>query len=115
LDTVVTLSGILQIYMYVIARLQNPAEFRPDSVILPPELRNLQYEVPAFSGVSPLCHRSERDVLHDPPPLRTIPRPIREGLSIAFWASRLSEKLFSRKLTLSNFKLSFELKKKHRK
>jgi hypothetical protein len=37
--------------------------------------------------------------------------PIGEGLSIAFWASRLSEKLFSRKLTLSNLKLSFELKK----
>jgi len=49
------------------------------------------------------------------PPLRSVPRPIGEGLSIAFWASRLSETLFSRKLTLSNFKLSFELKKKHRK
>ena len=50
-----------------------------------------------------------------PPPLRSVPRPIGEGLSIAFWASRLSETLYSRKLTLSNFKLSFELKKKHRK
>jgi hypothetical protein len=49
------------------------------------------------------------------PPLRSVPRPIGEGVSIAFWALRLSEKLFSRKLTLSNFKLSFELKKKHRK
>ena len=49
------------------------------------------------------------------PPVRTVPRPIWEGLSIAFWASRLSERLFSRKLTLSNFKLSLELKKKHRK
>jgi hypothetical protein len=49
------------------------------------------------------------------PPLQRVPRPIGEGLSIAFWASRLLEKLFSRKLTLSNFKLSFELKKKHRK
>jgi hypothetical protein len=66
---------------------------------------------PAFSGVSPLCHQSEPDVLHDPPPLRTVPRPIGEGLSIAFGALRLSEKLFLRKLTLSNFKLSFELKK----
>ena len=46
------------------------------------------------------------------PPLQSVPRPIGEGLSIAFWASRLSEKLFSRKLTLSNFKLSLELKKK---
>ena len=70
--------------------------------------------VPDFSGVFSLCHSSEPAVLHDPP-LRSVPRPIGEGLSIAFWALRLSEKLFSRKLTLSNFKLSLELKKKHRK
>jgi hypothetical protein len=44
-----------------------------------------------------------------------VTRPIGEGLSIAFWASQLSEKLFLRKLTMSNFKLSSELKKKHQK
>ena len=72
-------------------------------------------KVPDFSGVCSLCHSREPAVLHDPPPLRSVPRPIGEGLSIAFWASRLSETLFLRKLTLSNFKLSFELKKKHQK
>jgi hypothetical protein len=68
-------------------------------------------KVPDFSGVCSLCHSRKPAVLHDPP-LQSVPRPIGEGLSIAFWASRLSEKLFLRKLTLSNFKLSFELKKK---
>jgi hypothetical protein len=66
--------------------------------------------VPDFSGVFSLCHSREQAVLRDPP-LQSVPRPIGEGLSIAFWAWRLSEKLFSRKLTLSNFKFSFELKK----
>jgi hypothetical protein len=68
-----------------------------------------------FLKVNLFSHSREPAVLHDPPSLQSVPRPIGEGLSIAFWALRLSEMLFLRKLTLSNFKLSFELKKKHRK
>jgi hypothetical protein len=66
--------------------------------------------IPDFSGVFSLCHSREPTVLHNHP-LHSVPRPIGEGLSITFWALQLSEKLFSWKLTLSNFKLSFELKK----
>jgi hypothetical protein len=103
-----------------VARLQNPAEFRPEwlhsvpiQCFCPWNYGIYYMYIPAFSGVLSLCH-CEPDILHNPP-LRSVPRPIGEGLSIAFWALRLLEKLFLRKLTLSNFKLSFELKKKQRK
>ncbi len=68
----------------------NSGGIRSDSVILPPELRNIYMKVPDFSCVCSLCHSHEPAVLHDPP-LRSVPRPIGEGLSIAFWASQLSE------------------------
>ena len=102
-------------------RLQIPAEFRPEfSNSVPIRwfcLRNYGIFIwkfrisPVFVHYVTLANRP----FCTTPPLRSVPRPIGEGLSIAFWASRLSETLFSRKLTLSNFKLSFELKKKHRK
>ncbi len=42
-------------------------KFHSDSVILPPELRNIYMKVPDFSGVCSLCHSREPAVLHDPP------------------------------------------------
>jgi hypothetical protein len=42
-------------------------KFRSDSLILPPELRNIYMKVPDFSGVCSLCHSREPAVLHDPP------------------------------------------------
>jgi hypothetical protein len=51
----------------LLPRLQIPAEFRSDSVILPPKLQNLQMYVPDFSSVFSLCHSREPAVLHDPP------------------------------------------------
>jgi hypothetical protein len=49
------------------SRLQIPAEFRSDSVILPLEIRNLQLYIPDFSGVLSLCHSPEPAVFHDHP------------------------------------------------
>ena len=49
-----------------------------------------------------------------PPPLRSVPRPIREAFAIPFWASQLSERSFSKTFKLRNFKLRLKLKKKCR-
>jgi hypothetical protein len=41
-------------------------KFRSDSVILPPELRNIYMNIPDFSGVFLLRHSRKLTVLHNP-------------------------------------------------
>jgi hypothetical protein len=46
------------------------------------------------------------------PPLRSVPRPIREGLSIAFGASRLIREVVFEEVNLEQLQVEFRVEEK---